>query len=86
MNETNRAWFRRGKGGLGHVPQTWQGWVSLGLFIAVLLASVAIIERLMVETERGQGIVFVIAAVEIMIFLKFVRRRSAPPAAKIPGH
>ncbi len=71
------TWFRRGPRGLGHIPQTWQGWAGVGVFVLILVCSVEIMQAFLAEAERGQSIVFVVAAIEIMAFMKFVRRRAA---------
>ena len=74
-------WFRRGRTGLGHWPQTWQGWACVGGFMALLVGSVLILESVLSAHAQGQAIVLVIAAVEIMGFMRFVRKRSQGPDA-----
>ncbi len=56
----------------------------MAAFIIVLLGSVEIMQRYMVENERGQSIVWVVAALEIMAFMGFVRKHSQASDTKTP--
>ncbi len=73
-----KKWFRRGRGGLGHLPQTWQGWVCLAAFLALLGGTVMIIQTVWGEHPQAQGVAFVVAAFEIMGFMRFIRQHSEP--------
>jgi hypothetical protein len=77
-----KAWFTRGRAGVGYRPQTWQGWVSLAAFVVVLGGSVEGIQAMLGEDARGQSIAFIVAAVEIMGFMKFIRGRVDAPIKK----
>ncbi len=39
MKKTKQYWFKRRRYGWGWVPVSWQGWLSLGLFILVVLTA-----------------------------------------------
>ena len=84
MHAGEKTWFRAGKGGIGHLPQTWQGWVSIAAFISALITSVEIVQALAGDTARGQSVAFVVAAIEIMAFLSFVRKRSQASGVETP--
>lgn len=84
MGAAENKWFRRGSKGLGHFPRTWQGWASLAAFMVVLAESVEIMQTYMAENGAGQGIVWVVAALEIIAFMGFVRRHSQVPDTKTP--
>jgi hypothetical protein len=72
-------WFTRGRAGTFIRPQTWQGWASLIGFLVVLTGSVEITQMILGEDSRGQSIAFIVAAVEIMGFMKFMRARTGTP-------
>ena len=76
MTTTQKHWFRRGQGGYGYIPQTWQGWISVVGFLAILTATVVLTQNAMGESTNAQSTAFVIAAVEIMGFMMFVRRNA----------
>ncbi len=76
---TAKAWFRRGPSGLGHFPQTWEGWASFATFLVALVSTVLILQTFLGDGGRGQGLIFLTAALEIMAFLRFVRGRSEDP-------
>jgi hypothetical protein len=75
----DKPWFKRGRAGVGYRPQTWQGWASLTAFLVVLAGSVELVQAILGEDRRGQSIAFIVAAVEIMGFMKFMRGRVATP-------
>jgi hypothetical protein len=74
-----KPWFRRGASGLGHLPQTWQGWLSIAAFAGLLVATVVGLQERLGDSTRAQAVVFLVAAAEIMAFMSFVRRRSQSP-------
>jgi hypothetical protein len=74
--DEGKYWFRRGASGLGHFPQTWQGWLSLVGFAGVLATTVLVLQARLGDSTRAQSVVLLVAAVEIMAFMGFVRRRS----------
>jgi hypothetical protein len=76
VSASHKHWFRRGRGGLGHFPQTWQGWVSLAAFLVVLSGTVLVIGGFWGDHPQAQAVTFVVAAFEIMGFLRFVRAHS----------
>ena len=76
MSASHKHWFKRGAGGLGHLPQTWQGWASLSVFLALLTATVFVIGTFWGDHPQAQAVTFIVAAVEIMGFLRFVRAHS----------
>jgi hypothetical protein len=65
------------------MPQTWQGWAVVAGFITVLCGSVLAIQRLLGDTGESQGLIFVVAAIEIMGFMAFVRKRSQPSSGRL---
>lgn len=84
MKIGDKTWFKRGRAGLGYWPRTWQGWASLAAFLVVLGGSVELAQALLGEGPRAQGVAFIVAAVEIMGFMKFIRGRTeAAPDAPI---
>lgn len=76
MNAASKPWFRRKKIGFGYTPQTWQGWASLVAFLGLLAVSVTLAEGLGANEAAGRNGAFVVAAVEIMGFMIFVRRNA----------
>ena len=73
---TQKAWFKRGQSGLGHFPQSWEGWASFAAFLVALVSTVLILQTFLGDGARGQSVIFLAAAFEIMAFLRFVRSRS----------
>jgi len=82
-----RPWFRRKRIGFGYTPQTWQGWVSILVFLGILAVSVPVAESLGADETSGRNGAFVVAALEIMGFMIFVRRhtQSETKPADEPG-
>jgi len=76
VSAVSKAWFRRKRIGFGYTPQTWQGWVSVAVFLAILAATVTVAESLGADETSGRNGAFVIAAIEIMGFMIFVRRHT----------
>ncbi len=76
MNAASKPWFRRKKIGFGYAPQTWQGWASIVAFLGLLGASVSFAQTLGADEAAGRNGAFVVAAVEIMGFMIFVRRNA----------
>ncbi|MBY0509636.1 MAG: hypothetical protein K2P94_05735 [Rhodospirillaceae bacterium] len=80
---SDKFWFRRGRAGIGYRPQTWQGWASLAAFLVLLGGSVELVQWWLGDDTRGRTVVFVVAAVEILGFMKFLRGRAeAAPLKK----
>jgi hypothetical protein len=77
-----KPWFRRKRIGFGVTPQTWQGWVSVALFLGILAISVTVAESWGADETSGRNGAFVIAALEIMGFMIFVRRHTEKPGDK----
>ena len=73
-----RHWFKRKRIGFGYTPQTWQGWVSILVFLGILAVSVPVAESFGADETSGRNGAFVVAALEIMGFMIFVRRHSQP--------
>jgi hypothetical protein len=73
---SDKIWFKRGRAGVGYRPQTWQGWASLVGFLTVLAGSVELLQWWLGEDTRGQSVTFIVAAVEILGFMKFIRGRA----------
>lgn len=83
VNVAEKLWFKRGKAGVGYRPQTWQGWASLAAFLVLLGGSVELLKWWLGDSTRTQAVTFIVAAVEILGFMKFMRGRvEAPPAKK----
>lgn len=83
VNVTEKFWFKRGKAGVGYRPQSWQGWASLAAFLAVLGGSVELMQWWLGEDTRAQAVTFIVAAVQILGFMKFIRGRAeAAPIKK----
>jgi len=76
VTASDKTWFKRGRGGVGVWPHAWQGWVCLAVFLVVLGGSVELAQALLRETGQGQIAAFIIAAIEIMGFMKFTRSRA----------
>jgi len=58
------------------MPQTWQGWVSLAVFLGILAVTVAVSQQLGADESSGRNGAFLVAAIEIMGFMIFVRRHA----------
>lgn len=54
-----RPWFRRKTFGYGMTPATWQGWLSLGLLIGLMLATTLLADPAVIK-PRSAGM-FVVA-------------------------
>ena len=76
MQADPKPWFRRQQVGFGFMPQTWQGWLSVAVFLGILAASVQFAQTLGTSEASGRNGAFVVAAIEIMGFMIFVRRNS----------
>ncbi len=72
----NRPWFKRKKIGFGYSPQTWQGWLCTFAFAGLLAGSVLIVQDWGKDETSGRNGAFVVAAVEIMGFMIFVKRNT----------
>lgn len=49
-DKANKYWFKRRRYGYGWVPTTWQGWASVGAFVAIIAGGVVMIK----DTPRGK--------------------------------
>ena len=76
MDTVDRPWFKRGRAGLGYRPQTWQAWACIAAFLIFLGGSVELAQAAMGYSPQAQGVAFIVAAAEIMGFMKFIRRRT----------
>jgi hypothetical protein len=66
----NRFWFKPRRYGYGATPVTWEGWVLVAIYVAVILTCVAAL------TSRGQtlsgwlmSVVVIVAATVAMIVI-----------------
>ncbi len=76
VNVTEKLWFKRGRAGVGYRPQTWQGWASLAAFLVLLGGSVELLKWWLGDESRAQAVTLIVAAVEILGFMKFIRGRA----------
>ena len=76
MQANPKPWFKRQQIGFGYAPQTWQGWLSVAIFLGILAVSVPLAQSLGTDETAGRNGAFVVAAVEIMGFMIFVRRNA----------
>jgi len=70
-NNPEHYWFRRKIWGWGWVPATWEGWTTLAVFIAVLIAMVTSFARTTNPSDAEMwyfaGKVFLWAAVLLIV-------------------
>lgn len=54
----NKLWFKRRRYGWGWTPVAWQGWLSLALFLAIIIVSALTLPLRPFEPTSGQLLVF----------------------------
>lgn len=61
MTRMERYWFRRRRYGYGWTPCTWQGWLSLAVFLIVVIGGVSVWHSTVgsIVTVAVAGVVFI---------------------------
>jgi len=78
---TSRAWFGHKRFGAGFNPKTWEGWLSLLLFVVVVPGGLKLI------LDRGAGLpipgligtAWVVAATVAFLVLVWIKRDRTKP-------
>ncbi len=76
VHVSEKIWFKRGRAGVGYRPRNWQGWASLVAFLVLLGGSVELVQWWLGDDTRARTVVFVVAAIEHLGFMKFIRGRA----------
>lgn len=64
---SNTLWFKRRRYGYGWTPVTWQGWIAVGLFLAVILGGAALAIDAQSDVATVIYLNFVIASALLLI-------------------
>lgn len=77
MNDKpEKLWFKRRRYGWGWTPVTWQGWLSIALFIAALISSAFTLPMKPHEPTSGQILLFAMyagAAILVLLGISFMK-------------
>lgn len=73
-------WFKRRRYGLGWVPVTWQGWLTIIVFIAIALGAAFGLPTKPAQPTGGQLLrFFVILAADLAAFLAITFTKGPRP-------
>lgn len=78
-NKSEKLWFKRRRYGWGWTPVTWQGWLCVVIFLAVIVSSVYTIPMKPNEPTTGQILLFsmyVGSAILILLGVSFMKGPS----------
>lgn len=78
MEEGKKIWFKRKKYGWGWVPCTWQGWLVVFVYIALLIGFSLTID----ETSPGREVVFTFVFPVVLLTITLIRisyAKGEPP-------
>lgn len=72
MTEKN-LWFKRKRYGYGWVPVTWQGWLTVAIFVVVISVSAVFIEYQNVESVLSMSLylIFVLVASLVLVIISY---------------
>jgi hypothetical protein len=77
-NKVKNLWFKRRRYGWGWTPVTWQGWVSILLFLLILLADTFSLPAKPAIPNSGEVLLFFIVAFADIIGLLVVSYIKGP--------
>jgi hypothetical protein len=76
MTEENKPWFGPKRIGFGISPKSWQGWLTIFVYIAVVLATLRLLRTPHPAATTVVLVIATIALIVIMIAKGSTRRRS----------
>lgn len=75
---TNKNWwFKRKRYGYGWVPVTWQGWLTVAIFVAVISVPAAFIEYQKTESVLWMSL-YLIFVLVVSLALVIISYRKGP--------
>ena len=72
----NSLWFKRRRYGYGWTPVTWQGWTTVGGFLAIVLVVAFLAENAETDGLRWVYLNFMFAAALLLIGISFSKGPS----------
>lgn len=82
MNKSKKQkhWFKRRRYGFGWTPITWQGWLSILIFLAVVMIGSYIIEDTPRNTLSPEAILYLVffAFATLMLIIVSVKKGPSP--------
>lgn len=63
----NKLWFKRKLYGWGWTPVTWQGWITIFIYI-IIISTIALIKEKDIQGNPDSGSNFLIFALPIILF------------------
>jgi hypothetical protein len=75
-NKSEKLWFKRHRYGWGWTPVTWQGWLTITAFLAVVISCSFTLPMQPQEPTAGQSILFFMyvgSAVLILLGISFMK-------------
>jgi len=81
----NKYWFRKRQGlkskdlGWGWIPITWEGWLAVLLFFALIAILGYILDIFSSEVSVAQGFTFLAGLLVLLILASFISRSKTKP-------
>lgn len=78
-NTPNKLWFKRRRYGWGWTPVTWQGWLSVVIFLAIVVSCIVTLPFKPHEPTSGQillALIYIGSAILILLGVSFMKGPS----------
>ncbi|MDB5168190.1 MAG: hypothetical protein JWO55_448 [Candidatus Saccharibacteria bacterium] len=75
-NKSEKLWFKRRRYGWGWTPVTWQGWLTIAAFLAMVVSCVFTLPMKPNEPTTGQILLFcmyVVSAILVLLGISFMK-------------
>jgi len=77
-NNKPKYWFKRKRYGYGWTPVTWQGWLTVIIFLAVTLSGTVALEDTPKNTYSPEVLIYMVLFIIATLLLLFIAYKKGP--------